>query len=192
MGTEQKRLVSSEYIDLRYLYAAMHVFERMGKHRERFKLNPGSWQSYRSAMGLIEKAAAMLIETVPVEDRARLRADLNNSDIYLHTTRVSAISVDDSDMFFLTRNQMEDVIGYALEGCELCDKRGRDIVKCKRRKAMHGLFTHELPIFNGDACLWCDYNPEGEDGRQLMIDMTWADAEKQRKRAEEAERDGEA
>lgn len=187
---EQRRLVNSEYIDLRYFYAAMHVFDRMQRHRERFRLNPGSWRMYRCALGLIHKASELLLQTVPDEDRARLRANLNNDDIYLHTTRVSAITVDDNDMIFMTRNQMKDVIGYALEGCALCDKQGKDIVKCKRRKAIHGLFTHELPIFNGEGCLWNDFNIGGEDGRQLMIDMTWADAEKQKQRAEEAEKNG--
>lgn len=182
---EQRRLVNSEYIDFRFLYAAMHVFERMGTHRERFALTKDGWRLYRSALGMIHRAADELIETVPDGDRKRLRADLNNSDIYMHTTRVTEIKVDDSDMIFMTRNQMKDVVGYALQGCELCDKEGRDVAKCKKRKAIHGLFTHELPVYNGDHCLWNDFNVEGEDGRMLMKQMTWAEADRQKEMAED-------
>lgn len=174
------RLLATEYQDMRYLFAALHVMQRMAVHRARFRLAAGSWQKYRAAVAMMDQAAQALLSTVPDADRARLRADLNNSDIYMHTTRVSGIKVDDSDMIFVTRNQMKDVIGYAMEGCALCDKRGEDVVRCKKRKAIHGLFTHALPVFNGTACLWCDYNIGGGDGRELMMAMTRQDVEREK------------
>ena len=184
--SEERRLVSSEYIDMRYFFAALHVFRRMGRHKERLQLTPGAWKMYRAGLGMIDKAGQMMLKSVPEEDRARLRADLNNSDIYMHTTRVAEIKVDDSDMIFLTRNQMKDVIGYAMGDCQLCDKQGKEVVKCKKRKVLHGLFPHALPIFNGENCLWNDYNVGGGDGRELMIKMGWEDVDRDRELENEA------
>lgn len=181
------RLVASEYMDTRLMYGSFRALERMAKQKDRWKLTRNGWRYYRCALVMLRKAMDEYERTLPKEGWEQLKADLGNSDVFVHHTRFTKIQVDDNDMIFFTRNTMSKLLGYVLEGCSLCDKNEKEIVKCKKRKVISGLLTFQLPVFNGEGCFWSEYNLEGDDGVELVHRMGLKGLEEDRKRAEEAE-----
>lgn len=185
----QKRLVASEYADARYLYAAYKVFLRMNGHKGRWKLTKNGWRRYRQAVGLLNKAITDFEGTIPEADRRKLKRDLYSSEIYLHTCGPSHITVDDNDLIFITRNEMKDIISYAIEDCMLCDKSEKEVCRCKKRKAIDKAFTHEIPQIIDGECVWKSGAIRAVNERDLMYNMTWEDAERQNEIIREAEKE---
>lgn len=175
---EQHRVVRSEYEALRGLYCAAAMLEAMIPAMERrMKLVPGAWQKLKSAEGMLVKALKSIEETVPDADRRKLKHDLDNTEMYMRTKGAAAYSVDDEDFVYMTRNEMKAVMRFVCEPCNLCDKTGKDVTRCKRRKAINALLNFAVPEKNGEECLWVGYSTEARESLDYAVNATWEDVE---------------
>lgn len=186
---EQRRLVATEYVDARYMYAAANAFQKMERHEARWRMSENGWKFYKTAVSFMLKALDEFAKTIPDQGKRQLKADLENSRLKVHTATISGIQVDDIDMVFHTRGQLAKLMKYATADCELCDKTGKDVVKCKKRQLLESLVDFEVPVFHGESCCWNDYDIDSENGADLSLGATWESIDADREKVKEVMRD---
>lgn len=173
------RLVASEYYAARYLYAAARVLEKTDDLERRLKLTQNGWGELQNARNMLDSVKTVFESTVPERDKQKLFRDLENSNIFLHTVGPSEMTIDDKDMIYLTRDEVKELMEYLTSGgsCDLCEKTGKDIIRCRKRKAIEAFFVHEIPKTLDGECLWNTYGLMTDDAKENMLNMTWEEAE---------------
>lgn len=175
---EQHRLVRSEYDALRHLYAGRQIMEDCADTlKRRFLLVKGAWNMYKCALGMLNKALALIAQTIPAEDHRKTMRDLRGSYIYIRSGLAAKYTPDDEDLVYLTRTEATQIVTMLQnDGCMLCDLGGKDAKKCKRRQCIEHMVNFAIP-HPADSCFWQGYNPDEAALVQGAKDATWEDVE---------------
>ena len=177
MSDTEKRLVAREYEAARFLFAVSRVIgAKMPDLKRRFEeMTRCAWNEIEQVAHLLEDVKTQFRRTIPESDWKKLKHDLTNTDIYMHTVGPSKFSVDDKDMVYITRDEVRALMEYIVQDCGFCDKDAKAIEKCKKRRAIAALFTHEIPGLVDGECIWNEYGIKTGDARKIMLEMQWED-----------------
>ena len=130
------------------LSAAEHMLDAL-ENRLKECITDG-WREARMLESRMRTLFDKLLRTIPREKLLLLKAELPRYQLYIRMDGAAKYDLDSDDFIVLPRKTAMTLVDYATEmHCDLCDREGKKIGKCK----LHRVLSEALP-----------FTAEGKDG----------------------------
>ena len=159
-----KPLNKREYEAIKVNIGVQHACRLMSESlEERLRTIPYGWRDAKMLESRWRMLFDKLLYTIPAEKLKTLKHELPYSEMYVRMKGAARYDSDESDYVALPRKTEMALAEYAVEmNCPLCDKKGKQISKCRLKRTLDASLPFE-PQIKGEGCPYCDYGVDKEN-----------------------------
>lgn len=159
MSTEMP-LSQEEYNGLKYIMASFTATKNAEDRLEkRLRGVPGAWRDIHLCSSKLLHVFESILPTIPREKLKMVKAELPQIELYVRIKGASVFDLDEYDNVIVPKKTLDALAKVACNReCELCDKHGKEVKRCKLRKLLGETFPYDLPEAAGDGCVFQTYS----------------------------------
>ena len=167
-------LSGKEYAALKCVIVAFNELDKCAEYlHERCSLIPGGWRDMKLVLSKIDRLRIDIGETIPYAKRASINADIQHSQIVLHT--IGADRSQTPDVVWIDEKAFVALMEYVVNlECWSCEKTGKDVKRCQIKRLL-------LDVLHYDS----DPKEFPEDGRCELSGCTTARKEREHNETEQ-------
>lgn len=159
-------LSGNEYYAIRLLFAAISSFETEADYlKDRANLKPGVWRDIKLIQAKTLHILDELLHTVPIKKIAQMKTEIRNTFITVDVRPIRDMNPPKRpDYVYIKASAIDSLIERVMDvECFACEKRGREIKKCKLRETIEDTFPYDIPEPNNECCKFCGCHISRED-----------------------------
>lgn len=170
MDIERRNLSGNEYAALQALFCVISTFAETSPRLEKRakKARPGTWRDIRMIQSAAARVLDNLLETIPPEKLAHVRADIQHTKLYIRIEPDWAAPTVSTKGFSYTPTQtLNDLLNYLVGNeCMFCTKSAKEARKCIHRKTIEDALPHSVPGGDNAECKFAGIALGLDDSRE--------------------------
>lgn len=155
----RRKLTYSEYTSLLEMFAAKTVMmNAQNTLKARCKGVKNAWRQLRMISRALDDLALSLLMTVPTNDLIVLKEKIKYTKLNIYSDYVK-MGDDKKTFVVLKQKTVVKLCDMATQNeCYMCERKGKDVQKCKLKKLLDEVIQYEPPKMESGACNYAENN----------------------------------
>ena len=153
--SERTPLSHREYTALKQLFGILYMWNSQAPElKKRLETIPGGWRDARMIATVSDNLLRKIFRTIPFKKLGMIKKELDNTTCEVKVKYNVGHTPPGEAYTYVPQGPLERVTVKAMEEeCYLCDKTGKDCLKCPLKADIEALYMWDFPkVKDGQQC----------------------------------------